>query len=99
MKKENGYTKEYVRKMLQENDAWLERGILAVYSKQTEDEQGAKDTLHRNGFGFNVADAKYLSYVADYLLSGNHLSGYHIGKARKKMLKYSGQLAKIANEG
>ena len=96
---DNKYTKEYVRKMLQENQTWLERGIVALYHKQTEDEMASKDTHHRNGCGFNVADAKYLSYVAEYILSGRGLSGAHLEKARGKMLKYSGQLARIANEG
>lgn len=95
----NEYTKEYIRKMLTEDIAWLERGVLAVHSRQTEDEREAHDTHHRNGFGFSAADAKYLSYVADYLLSGKHLSGSHVEKTRRKMLKYSGQLARIANEG
>jgi hypothetical protein len=96
--KENGYTKEYIRKMIQEDNSWLERGILAVYSKQTQDEQKVKQARHRNGYGFNSADASYLSYVAEFLLSGRKLSGYNIEKARKRMLKYSGQLARIANE-
>lgn len=93
------FTKEYIRKMLSEDIVWLERGVLAIHSRQTEDEREAHDTHHRNGFGFNSADAKYLSYVADYLLSGNHLSGSNVAKTRSRMLKYSGQLARIANEG
>jgi len=93
------YTKEFVRKMLTTDIVWLERGVLAIHSRQTEDEKVAHDVHHRNGFGFNAADAKYLSYVADYLLSGKHLSGSHTERVRRKMLKYSGQLARIANEG
>ncbi|MFW6047247.1 MAG: hypothetical protein ACOCP4_05625 [Candidatus Woesearchaeota archaeon] len=94
----NKYSKEYIKSKLSKDQGWLERGVIALYRKQTEDEQGSKNTRHRNGKGFNIADAKYLSFIAEYLLSGNHLSGYHIEKVRNKMLKYSGQLARIANE-
>ena len=38
-----------------------------------------------------------MSYCAKWILSGKHLSGEHLNKARKHILKYSGQLEKIAN--
>lgn len=92
------FTKEEIRKYLELDLRWLERGVLAIYKFQTEEEKLEKDTFHSNGIGFNGADAKYLSYIAEYLKSGKHLSGEHIKKVRHKMLKYSGQLCKIANK-
>ena len=90
------YTKQLIREKLEQNQQWLERGVLAVYKFQTCEEQAKETTKEENGVGFNSADAHYLSYVAKWLLKGNHLSGIHLEKAKKKMLKYAGQLEKIA---
>jgi len=70
---------------------------LAIYNKQTSFEKSAGETTEHNGIGFNGVDAKYLSWVATYLKSGRHLSGAHIEKTLKRMLKYSGQLARIVS--
>lgn len=91
------WTKDEIRKNLETSQAWVERGILAIYRQQTADEQSQEDTRWFNQHGFSSADAKYLTYTAKWLLSGKHLSGLHIGKARARLLKYAGQLAKIAN--
>lgn len=91
------WTSEEIRVKLENSLPWLERGILAIYRNQTIEEQRYGETLLENNMGFSGADGKYLSYVAGYLKSGNHLSGHHLEKIRKKMLKYSKQLAKIAN--
>jgi len=91
------WTKDEIKSRLAVSTIWLERGILAVYDKQTLFEQEAEDTTENNKMGFSSFDAGYLSYVAKYLKNGKHLSGHHVEKARKRMLKYSGQLAKIAN--
>lgn len=92
------YRKEEIKKHLNNDIRWLERGVLAIYKLQTQDEQHEKETLLNNNIGFNGADAKYLSYVAEYLKAGKHLSGDHVTKVRKRLLKYSGQLCKIANK-
>jgi len=91
------WTVDEIKENLQKSQAWLERAVLAIYDKQTAIEKSVKDTRENNGVGFNGVDAKYLSWVADYLKSGRHLSGKHIDKVLKKMLKYSNQLTKIAN--
>lgn len=91
------WTKEEVLDKLLKDDKWLERGILAIFNKQTFEEQRADSTLENNGVGFNGADAHIMSYMANYLKQGNHLSGRFLIQARHKMAKYSGQLAKIAN--
>lgn len=89
---------EQIRRNLATNRVWLERGVLAIYAYQTDDEQAAHSTRRDNGVGFNAADAPYLSYVATWLRQGRHLSGSHLQKTRERMLKYAGQLARIANE-
>jgi len=91
------WTADRVRQMLETNQTWLERGVLAIYARQTWDEQEAHSTHLNNGVGFNAADASYLSYIATWLLSGKKLSGSHLENTRRRMLKYAGQLARIAN--
>lgn len=92
------YTTEYIREKLQTDQDWLERGILAIYQRQTDEEQQVGETIEDNGIGFNGADANYFTYIAGYLQSGRHLTGDHIERSRQRMLKYSGQLERIANK-
>ena len=89
-------TKEMIREKLQTNQAWLERGVVAIFDKQTFVEQASEQTRELNGVGFNGPDASYLTYVAKWLLSGKHLSGNHLIKTRERMVKYAGQLERIA---
>ncbi len=91
------WTKEEVREKLWNSQKWLERGILAIYEKQTIEEKVKEHSLDHNKVGFSGPDASYLSYIARWLKSGRTLSGKHFEKVRMKMLKYAGQLAKIAN--
>lgn len=96
---EEEYTEEFIRNKLLTSNQWLERGIVAIYNKQTRQEQASEETRERNGVGFNGADGHTGAYLAKWIASGKHLSGKWIPKARKMMVKYAGQLSKIANEG
>lgn len=85
-----------VRQLLLSNTRAVERAILALYHCQTLDEQQSSTTRESNGRGFNAADAEVGSYIARWLLSGRHLSGSWIGKARAIALRYAGQLARMS---
>jgi len=91
------WTKEEIRNNIQNDQAWLERAIVAIYDRQTEDEKAIQDAKERNNVGFNKPDSGRGSYFAKWIKDGRHLSGKHLEKARKMMIKYSGQLEKIAN--
>jgi hypothetical protein len=91
------YTKEFIKTKLENDDAWLCRGIVAIFNKQTHDEQASETTSHNNGVGFNGSDAEFLSSLAKQFIKKGELSPKQIEFARKKMLKYSGQLTNIAN--
>ena len=91
------WTKEQIGERIEGSNKWLERGVLAIYDRQTRDEKSVKDTKYLNGMGFSAFDVQYLSYVAEYLKSGRHLSGQYVEKTRKRMKRYVGQLTKIAN--
>lgn len=97
------YYKSMIRAKLAFNQKWLERGILAIDDRQTQDEQDSQETRHNNKRGWNYTDATPGSEMARYIRhsgkpEGTRLSGYQAEKARKFMLKYAGQLARIANK-
>lgn len=91
------WTKSEILEKLNKNDKWLQHGIIAIYQRQTRQEQQIQVTVEHNQKGFSGADASYLSYIAKWLMSGRNLDGKHLIKARARMQKYAGQLAKIAN--
>lgn len=91
------------------SDKWLIRGLLAIYARQTADEQAADMTTDDNKIGFNGLDAPILSSFAKQVEEwektpanrrkyDSPLSPKQIGLARKKMVKYSRQLVLIARE-
>lgn len=91
------WTKEEISNGIIASNSWVERGVVAIYNKQTEEEKIIDNTTKKNGVGYSGADAHLMSYYAKWILSGKNLSGKHLEKARKKILKYVGQLTKIAN--
>lgn len=92
------WNKEEIRNLLIESDKAVERGILAIFDKQTNDEQRVGDTRHVNNVGFSGAHANPGSYYAKWILSGKKLNGPFLGKSRKLILHYTRQLAEIATE-
>lgn len=93
------WTKEQIIELLENNDKAVTRAVIAIYERQTADEQLTFSTRVNNDIGFNHADASYLSYCAKYAIDRRVLlSGKHLEKARKKIRKYWKQLVEIANE-
>jgi hypothetical protein len=90
------WTKQEIRTMLETNDVWVIRGMLAIFEYQTADEQAHGRTEYDNGVGFNGVDAEILTSFVEQYKARNFLSPKQIAIARKKMLKYAGQLVKIA---
>lgn len=88
---------EEIRFNMETNNKWLIHGLLAIYKRQTDDEQNAEITAHQNSVGFNGPDANVLTRMAKWYQQHGFLGKKQIDKCREKMLKYSGQLALIAN--
>jgi len=86
------YTKEFIKEKLSTDVRWMERGLVVLFSRQTDDEKSVKRTRHLNGRGFNKSDGEYLSYVSKYILNGGKLSGHHLTKVSTKLPKYWGQI-------
>jgi hypothetical protein len=93
----NTWNKGKIASLLGSNNLAVERAILALYKRQTQDEKCNGATKHSNGVGFSAAHSKLGTYYAKWLLSGHRLSGNHFVKAREITFHYLGQLVEIAN--
>jgi hypothetical protein len=92
------YNKEDIQAKLKSSDKWLIRGLLAIYNNQTSHEKVVEGVVEDNGIGFNGVDGEILTKMAKWYNDKGWLSPKQIALVRRKMLKYAGQLAKIANE-
>lgn len=91
------YTKQMIREKLELSNVWVIRGLLAIYKYQTESEKVAGQTREDNEVGFNGVDSIIMSSFAQQWTTRGFLSPKQWTIARKKVMKYAGQLAKIAN--
>jgi hypothetical protein len=89
--------KEQIKELLRTNDRAVQRGVLAIYKRQTEAEQDTLSTKENNGVGFNGLDAEIMSSFAQRINRGISLTEKQMVYARKIILKYSGQLMAIAD--
>lgn len=90
-------TVDEIREKLRSDWRWQQRGILALYAKQTQGEQNAGMTYKHNGVGFNSADGEILSSFARQLQRGKaRLTNRQLAIASKKLPKYAKQLHRIA---
>lgn len=90
------WTPEAIKALLDSSDAAVERAVVAIFKRQTDDEQVREETRHRNGVGFAACHAHRGSYYARWILAGRHLSGQHLDKARRMVRWYARQLCEIA---
>lgn len=91
------WTKEEIAHLLETNDTMVVRSLMKLYACQTVDEKAASNTKHTNARGFNHPDAPLLSSMARYCIARKGLTTKQVNKIRPKMIKYSGQLARMAN--
>lgn len=100
------HTKESIKTLLQTNDRAVERALLALLERQTEDERNSESTRHTNNRGFTQADAPKFTSMAKWVRRGGHLSPRQLawlrnGKSERypsRIGKYAGQLLIIAQE-
>jgi len=92
------WTEKEVKDHLTRSDNWVIKGTLAIYRRQTADEQRKGRTAHNNGIGFNAMDAEILSSFAYFYRVRGYLTQKQIGVARKRLMKYCKQLTAIANQ-
>lgn len=91
------WEKEEIKGLIETRDDAVVRGMLRIYGLQTESEQVFGDTHESNGVGFSGVDGEIMSSFTEFYNKAGFLSKKQMVIARKKMLKYAGQLTKIAN--
>jgi len=91
------WTKETILDKLDNSEEMVRRSLLRLYAEQTADEQAIGATTAKNGCGFNGIDSEFMSSVAKFLTEKGYLSTKQIAWTRKKIRKYAGQLATLAN--
>lgn len=89
-------TKTQIVALLASNNRAVERALVALYHRQTVDEQRTSTTKESNGVGFNARDAEYATYLARWVLSGRHLTGSHLERGRRIATFYARQLAEMS---
>ena len=91
------WTSEEIRNLIQTNDTVLYRALLKLYGEQTVAEQDGERTVERNGRGFNMIDADFLTSVSKFLGRHGFLTDKQKVATRRKLIKYTKQLTAIAN--
>lgn len=91
------WTKEEIKVLLERNDTAVCRGLVTLFNLQTQDERNDEHTKYHNGVGFTGVDAEFLTSLARQYQDRGFLTPKQIVYGRKKILKYAGQLAKVAN--
>lgn len=98
------WTKDRITHLLQTNDLAVERALVALYDRQTQDEKRDSDTKHDNRRGFRANHAPTMSYFARIILKGwktpggkqrVHLNPVKLAKARSVVLQYTRQLGEV----
>jgi hypothetical protein len=89
--------KQQIQCLLAGNNRAVELAILGLFDRQTVGEQRTSSTSESNGRGFCLNDAAYGSYLGRWLKSGRHLTGTHLGRARRMATHYWRQVAEMSN--
>lgn len=92
------WEKAEIRNILLKSNRAVEKGIAAIFERQTTDEQYSQTARHSNGIGFSSAHASKGSYMAKWVGQGKSLTGPYIFMGRQLILHYVRQLVEIANE-
>ena len=91
------WTEDEIKNLVQTHDKVLYGALKKLYEKQTEDEKRDKETKENNGVGFNGPDSRFLSSVCEFLIGTGFLTDKQKVIARKKLVKYTRQLTRLAN--
>ena len=92
------WTKDDIKGLIESRDDAVIRGMKRIYDLQTEDEKENGGTYYNNGVGFSGVDGDIMSSFVKFYNKTNFLTFKQMKIARKKMLKYAGQLTKIVNK-
>lgn len=91
------WSAEEIKNLLVTNDKMVAHSVKVLYERQTMSERITHETTESNGIGFNGVDAPFLTSCAQFYISAGFLTPRQTTACRKKLMKYSRQLARIAN--
>lgn len=98
------WTKEMIKDLIMKNNVMVERSLLILLARQTQDEQAFGEARTPNGMGFSKVHANFLTSLAKQVetnrynkVIGSRLSRKQLSYARKYLIKYANQLANYAN--
>ena len=91
------WKKEEIKELLEKNNVAVIKGLIRIYELQTDSEREWETTTEDNGVGFTGVDGEILTSIANQFLKYGSVTEKQFAIVKKKMSKYAGQLAKIAN--
>ena len=92
------WTKAEIEELINKSNNAVERGIVAIFNRQTSVEKRIEDSRYVNNIGFSAAHAKRGTYYAKWVLAGKRLNNGHLDKGRELISHYASQLVKISNK-
>lgn len=99
------YTKDQIVEMLATRDVAIGRALVALYNRQTIDEQSNQVTTKQNGAGFRPCDAFVGSSMAQFYQKNGYITQKQAAYWRKPMKNgqmkitiYANQLLVVASE-
>jgi hypothetical protein len=91
------HTRDSIRSLLEGSDKAVVRGFRVIHSLQTRGEREWGVTVEHNGVGWSGRDAELMSELYEKLVKYGSFTPKQLVLVRRKVLKYAGQLAKVAN--
>ena len=91
------WKKEEIQDLINRRDDAVSRGMQRIFELQTLDEQDSGYTKWANGVDFSGAHGEIMSSFVEFYNKRKFLSPKQMKIARRIMLRYAGQLAKIVN--
>jgi hypothetical protein len=88
--------KQWVISKLDASQRNVELAVLAIFKRQTADEQATDSTNNLNSMGFNGVDAEFGSSLAKSIIKYGKLSPNQATHARRLIGKYWKQLIEVA---
>lgn len=92
------YTKDQIVEMLATRDVAIGRALVALYKRQTADEQSAHSTKNNNGRGFRPCDAFVGSSMAEFYQKNGFITSKQAAYWRKPMKNGQMKIAIYANQ-
>lgn len=91
------WTENSIKKLLDENEKAVIRALHSIWEYQTDSEQIIGDAIEQNGIGFNKPDSFTAKKLIQKLEKGIKLTEWEHLHLKRMMIKYVGQLTRIAN--